>query len=124
MGFAVYGGLALGAAVSSPLVAVPRVVQVCAWSGYGGLAGLDGGGRGRSWLVTGVFVGATVGDVLSQEAALLSMADGIGRVFLDTQGRSWPNVLLEGDYRPAASGALAVDGGWCLPFMLGLVGLV
>lgn len=91
--------------------------------GVTGMTALYGGGRGRLFEITGVLIGATLTSVIEAESSLLSFADGIARIFVDTQGRSWPNVIFEGEYTPASDGPKSTDFGWCLPYRCILHGL-
>jgi hypothetical protein len=103
----------------------PVEFQKDAFPGINGVAALGLGGRGRTFMVTGLLIGPDLFTVISAEAALLSFADGVTHTFMDTQGRAWPNVIFEGHYRPHPEGPrpLADDSGWCLPFQCTLTGL-
>lgn len=98
-------------------------VQVGSYFGVGGLTSLAGGGRGRRFEVSGVFVGPDTAAVMAFEASLLSMADGVAREFVDSQGRAWANVQFEGAYLPSSDGPKETDTGWALPYWCELVGL-
>lgn len=112
-----FGGLDLfGAACRVVHTPRPAAVQKSAFQGPSGVAALFGGPRGRTFEVSGVFVGPDVPTVLACEAALLAYADAVARTFVDTQGRAWPNVIFEGDYRPGPEGPRPTDTGWCLPY--------
>lgn len=91
--------------------------------GQDGVTRLDAGGRGRRFEVHGVFVGLGSADVIACENVLLSYADGVGRVFVDTQGRSWPNVIFEGVYAADPEGPKPTDSGWSLEYTCELTGL-
>jgi hypothetical protein len=101
----------------------PVVVQKDSFFGISGVTALYGGSRGRRFHISGVLVGPDLATVLITEGLLLSMADGIARTFVDTQGRAWPNVIFEGMYRPFAEGPKETDFGWCLPYSCTLEGL-
>lgn len=107
------------------VVHIPNATQnqVDAFFGVTGNVSLFGGGRGRVFEVTGVFVGEDLASAVAAEDLLLSYADGIARQFSDTQGRSWPNVIFRGEYQPDPTGPKITDFGWCLPFRCVLHGL-
>lgn len=102
---------------------VPIAVQKDAYFGISGLTSLTGGSRGRTFHISGVLVSGDLPGVIAAEALLLSYADGIGRLFIDTQEREWPNVIFEGEYRPNPEGPKITDFGWCLPYQCVLHGL-
>ncbi len=91
--------------------------------GVTGMTALYGGGRGRLFEIRGVLIGASLTAVIEAESSLLSYADGIARIFVDTQGRSWLNVIFEGEYTPSSDGPKSTDFGWCLPYRCILHGL-
>lgn len=97
--------------------------QQASFFGVTGMTSLFGGGRGRVFEVSGLFVGSDLAAVFGGESALLSFADGIARTFIDTQGRAWPNVIFKGEYTPSPDGPKATDFGWCLPYRCILHGL-
>lgn len=118
------GGMAVfGTAVRVRHCPSDVAVQLGGYFGAEGLTSLAAGGRGRRFEVSGVFTGVDTAAVLGLEASLLSLADGVGRDFIDTQGRVWPNVLFEGAYLPSAEGPKESDTGWVLPYWCELVGL-
>jgi hypothetical protein len=101
----------------------PIALQKGGYFGVTGMTSLYGGGRGRTFEVTGVLVGPDLPTVIAAEGALLTYADGIARTFVDTQGRAWPNVIFEGEYQPSPEGPKPTDFGWCLPYRCILHGL-
>lgn len=107
------------------VVHVPRpvAVQKDDYLGQNGWTSLFGGGRGRTFDVSGVLVGPSLPAVIAAEGLLLAYADGIARTFIDTQGRVWPNVIFEGEYQPSRDGPKPTDFGWCLPYRCILHGL-
>ena len=118
------GQYVLGTAVHSVHIPNPSQIQFDAFFGVSGLTSLWGGSRGRAFEITGVFVGPDIPTVLALEAALLSMDDGIARVYIDTQGRAWPNVIFASEYQPSPEGPRPTAfGGWCLQFRCLLRGL-
>jgi hypothetical protein len=101
----------------------PVALQKDGFFGVTGMTALFGGGRGRTFDVTGVLVGSDLPSLIVAEGALLACADGIARTFVDTQGRAWPNVIFEGEYQPSPEGPKSTDFGWCLPYRCILLGL-
>ena len=94
-----------------------------AYPGQNGVTSLYMGSRGREFAVDGVLYGASLALLFAAEAALLGFANGIGYTFVDTQGRAWPNVILNGDYCPDESGPKWNDFGWYLAYTISLEGL-
>ncbi len=117
------GAFIFGIACHVVHVPHPVAVQKNEFLGVTGLTSLYGGGRGRTFEVTGVLVGSNLTVVIAAEGALLAYADGIARTFVDTQGRAWPNVIFEGEYQPSPEGPKITDFGWCLPYRCILHGL-
>lgn len=102
--------------------------QVDAFFGLTGTTTLFGGGRGRAFTISGVLFEADVDGLNADEALIMSYADGIARVFVDSRGRSWPGVIFKGEFttdamgpRPAVSGG---NSGWALAFKCVLHGLI
>ncbi len=119
-----FGGSPIfGAACRVSHIPHPVALQRDGFFGVTGTTSLFGGGRGRTFEVSGVLIGPDLTTVLAAEASLLSFADGIARTFIDTQGRAWPNVIFEGEYQPSPDGPKAMDRGWCLPYRCALHGL-
>lgn len=119
-----FGGLPIfGAAVRVVHEPEPVAVRKTGYVGSSYVAAQSAGGRGRRFTVYGVLLGDSPAGVMEAEALLLSYADGVARVLVDTQGRAWPNVLFPGVYRPDREGPKATDGGWCLPYSCELEGL-
>jgi hypothetical protein len=117
------GSSVFGTACSVVHLPHPAAVQKNEFLGMKGMTSLFGGGRGRTFEVIGVLVGPDLSTVIASEATLLTYADGIARTFVDTQGRAWPNVIFEGEYRPSPEGPKPTDFGWCLPYRCILHGL-
>ena len=121
---ATYGGSAVfGSAVRIRHLPNPAAVQVDGFFGLPGRVSLFGGSRGRVFEVRGLLVGGDTEVVMAAEYVLLSYADGIARVLVDTQGRAWPNVVFLGEYEPDAEGPKPTDWGWCLPYRCTFEGL-
>jgi hypothetical protein len=119
-----FGGLFLfGTACHVVHIPNPVAQQKDGFFGVTGLTSLYGGGRGRTFQVSGVLTGPDLATVIAAEGSLLSYADGIMRTFIDTQGRVWSNVIFEGEYQPSPGGPMSTDFGWCLPYQCVLHGL-
>ncbi len=97
-------------------VANPRAQQVDVYFGVNGARVLDGGGRGRVFQVRGLLVGSTMAELAEAEARFVDYADGQARVFVDTRGRSWSNVIFKGEFTPDPLGPFPISGGWALPY--------
>jgi hypothetical protein len=117
------GSSVFGTACHVVHVPHPVALQKDGFFGVTGMTALFGGGRGRTFDVTGVLVGSDLPSLIVAEGALLACADGIARTFVDTQGRAWPNVIFEGEYQPSPEGPKSTDFGWCLPYCCILHGL-
>lgn len=99
MGTAFYDGNALfGPAPQVRMTPNPTASQEASFFGSAGSVASFGGTRGRIFEVTGILVSDVAGYDFSELQALCaqieSYADGVGRVFTDTLGRSWPYVVL------------------------------
>ncbi len=117
MGFESYDGAQIfGAAVRIVHLPQANAQQIDSFMGVNGSVALFGGSRGRTFEITGVFVASDLSGVLAAEALLLSYADGIARTLIDPIGRSFPNVIFEGQYSPNPEGTKPTDFGYCLPF--------
>jgi len=104
-------------------VANPRAQQIDAYFGVNGVRVFDGGGRGRTFQVRGLLVGSSIGELAAAEARFADYADGVARVFVDSRGRSWPNVVFKGEFIPDPLGPLPISGGWGLPYRATFHGL-
>lgn len=105
-----------GSAVRFQHVARPRAQQVVAFFGVSGTQVLDGGGRGRAFLIRGVLTAPTLQGLNAIEARFLDYADGIARVLVDNRGRAWPNVVFRGEFVPDPRGVVPAGSGWALPY--------
>jgi len=94
----------------------PNAQQINAFFGVTGLQTLYGGGRGRTFMVSGVLVGEARSDIVNARADLLSYADGQTHTLVDTDGTSWDNVIFRGEFQPESDPRPLAGGGWCLPF--------
>lgn len=98
------GANIFGVAVVATPVRNADASQVNAFFGASGTQTLFGGSRGWTIMVTGSFVGSSWEDVIAVEGIFLSYADGIARTFVDNMGRTFPQVVFNGDYQPAPEG--------------------
>lgn len=98
------GGNIFGFCKSCKHLPNPSVAQVNEFFGVNGTHSLFGGTRGRIFQITGCFVGSNRGECLDAEAVLLSYIDGIPRTLVDNFGRSYPNVVFDGEYDPDEAG--------------------
>jgi len=95
----------------------PNAQQMNTFFGVNGEQTLAGGTRGRTFQISGVFVGSSLEEIAAAEAGLLRYADGQTHTLVDNLGRSWQNVIFRGEYQPNAQGPRwLAGGGWCLPF--------
>lgn len=117
------GSAVFGTACHVVHLPVPIAFQKNAYPGINGVTSLAMGGRGRTFTVNGVLVADSLPDLVAAVAALLNFADGLTHTFTDTLGTSWPNVLLDGDYRPSPEGPKPSNIGWILPYSCTLTGL-
>jgi hypothetical protein len=102
----------------------PNAQQMNEFFGVNGNQTLFGGTRGRTLLISGVFIGNSIGDINAAESALLSFADGLPHTLSDDRGRSFPNIIFRGDYQSFEQGPrLLAGGGYCMPFKCTMMGL-
>src|SRR5437764_559244 len=108
MGFESYGGAAVfGVAVSIQEVAHPNAHQLDSFFGVSGATSLYGGGRGRTFMISGVLVSGTdsLEDLNTAEEILRNFVrDGIARTLIDTRGRTWDNVIGMDEFQADAEG--------------------
>jgi hypothetical protein len=102
----------------------PNAQQINDFFGINGQQTLFGGTRGRTFLISGVLIGDTIGDINAAEVALLSFADGLPHTLADDRGRTFFNVIFKGEYQSFEQGPRPLaDGGYCLPFKCAMMGL-
>jgi hypothetical protein len=112
-----YGGSNIfGAAVRLQHVARANAQQENTFFGVTGTQTLYGGGRGRTFLITGVLVGGTLATLNAAESMFEDFADGIARPLTDPRGRTWPNVIYKGEFVPDPKGPYPTLDGWALPY--------
>lgn len=117
MGVESYGGVDIfGAAVHIQHIPRTNAQQIDSFLGSNGSATLFGGTRGRTFEVTGVLMGKDISSLLAAEAILLSYGDGIARTLVNPIGRTFPNVIFQGEYLPSPEGPKWTDTGVCLPY--------
>lgn len=98
--------------------------QVNAFFGTTGVQSVYGGGRGRVFEVRGLLVGESIPAVIAAEDTLLSYVDGIARDFVDNDGRTWPSVKFNGEYKQDPGGIMpCTPYGYCRGYSLVLRGL-
>jgi hypothetical protein len=112
-----------GAAVKFQQLTHPNAQQVNTFFGVSGTQTLFGGGRGRTFLIRGILLGATMADLNAAEATFTSYADGVSRTLVDPRGRAWPNVIFRGEFTPDPKGPYPSVGGWALPYRAVFYGL-
>lgn len=105
-----------GSAVQFQHVARPRAQQVVAFFGVSGTQVLDGGGRGRTFFISGVLTAPTLEALNACEARFDDYADGIARILVDNRSRVWRNVVFKGDFVPDSRGPIHTSTGWGLPY--------
>lgn len=72
-----------------------RDAQQNVYAGLSGVEHIDMGGRGRMSVVRGILTGATLGDFVAAKTVLESFNDGVPRIFYDSTGFGWQNVILK-----------------------------
>jgi hypothetical protein len=93
--------------------------MISAFFGLTGNQSLAGGGRGRGFMIEGVFNAATPYLLVTTEQFFLTYADGIARPLVDTVGAIWPNVCFYGEYQRTGNPQQyipAPDGSWLMPY--------
>ena len=119
-----YDGVPIfGLVTSFQHVAQPTAQQLDAFAGVQGTLGLFLGTRGRAFVIAGVLNDSDIGSLNADEGTILSYADGITHALVDTRGRSWSNVIFEGQFTPDPMGPRPTDVGWCLPYHMIMRGL-
>lgn len=119
MSIPTYGGSAVfGKAVTVSHVPNANAAQVAAFFGVVGVQAMDGGGRGRVFEISGLMTGGDPAGCVASELLLLTYADGIARILVDTTGTAWANVTFKGEY--SRTGKFMTDctspGNWVLPY--------
>lgn len=110
------GSNIFGAAVQFLHVPHPNAQQINSFFGVSGTQGLYGGARGRTFLIRGILIGATMQDLNAAESVFQNYADGVARTLVDPRGRTWANVIFRGEFKPDPRGPHATAGGWALPY--------
>lgn len=126
------GNNVFGFAVHVQMVQRPTAQQVAEFFGMNGVFQLNGGTRGRAFMIRGHLCGFTIGDLNLAEsvwdtASFGNIADGVARVLVTPRGLVYPNVVYRGEYAPDPEGphpgAFPGGGGWVLRYQLVLHGL-
>lgn len=93
---ATYGGSDIfGTAVLVRAVQSPYMRQEQSYPGVTGVQSIQLGGRGGFLEATGIHYAASVSALNAIESSIYAMKDGVPRTLVDTQGRSWPYVILD-----------------------------
>jgi hypothetical protein len=120
-----YGGNAIfGLAVKIDQDPDRATQQLDSFFGVPGKLSLFGGTRGRTFRISGVLFDENLDLVTADESIFLpgtsrSIADGIARTLVDTQNRSWLNVVYLGQFardRGPQRGVWSGNEGWLLPY--------
>jgi hypothetical protein len=112
-----YNGVNIfGSAVQFQHVPNARAHQVNAFFGVNGTQVLDGGGRGRTFIIRGMLTASSLGGLGLGEGQFATFADGVARTLVDPSGRSWTNVVFKGEFVPDSRGPQPFGGGWALPY--------
>ena len=101
----------------------PLATQVESFFGVPGTLSKFGGTRGLTIMLEGVLFDSDLASLNADEQNLLSFADGVARTFVDQRGRTFTNVLFNGEYTPRADGPHPTNFGWCLAYSMTLRGL-
>jgi hypothetical protein len=118
------GVFAFGSAVHVQMNPHPNAQQINDFFGINGNQTLFGGTRGRTLLISGVFLGFSIPAINGSEALLLSYADGNVHTVIDDRFRVFSNVIYRGDYQSYEGGPRpAAGGGYILPFKCTMLGL-
>jgi hypothetical protein len=110
------GSNIFGAAVRFQHLPHQSAQQVNSFFGVSGMQSLYGGARGRTFLIRGILIGATMDELNAAESVFQNYADGIARTLVDPRGRTWPNVIFRGEFTPDPRGPYPTAGGWALPY--------
>jgi len=114
-----------GQAVRIVHVANADASQVTTFFGQAGQVAMFGGGRGRTFMVVGVFLAADIEGLNAAEAIFTSYADGFAYVLVDTRGRTFAQVQFRGELQVNEAGPRpAPGGGWGLPYKAVFHGLI
>jgi hypothetical protein len=83
-----------GFSVTCAMEQAPSEVQLNSFFGTSGVQSLWGGGRGRTFHVSGLMVGPDATALAAARDLMLSYDDGIARDLVDTYGYTWPRVVF------------------------------
>ena len=104
-----------------------NVQQINEFFGINGNQSLFGGTRGRTFYVTGVFIGASPAAIETQKQFMLTYADGYIHTLFDNFGNQWPNVILNNDFKwtgiPRITSATIFGPQWARPYHMTMRGL-
>lgn len=118
------GAAAFGAAVRMVHVPNANASMIAAFFGVQGVQSLDGGTRGRVFMVEGLMTGSNPPGVVANELALQSFANGGVYLLVDTTGIAWANVQFRNEFQPGDKFMWSPTlFAWCRPYRAVLHGL-
>ena len=121
---ATYGGVPIFGLVTRFVATLnPNARQVTAFPGVNGVLSKFLGTRGGTFEIGGVLYNTDMASVNIAEQILLSYADGAARTLTDVRGRSFANVVFDGEYTPAPDGPHPYANGWILAYSMRMHGL-
>jgi hypothetical protein len=125
MGVPTYGGQAVfGLVISCVAKLNPVRTQKEMFAGVNGMLSKFCGTSGTTVMIHGFLNDVDLFSLNADEQVLLSFADGVARQLVDVRGRSFDNMLFEGDYSPDPEGPIRIaGGGWGLSYTMTFVGL-
>jgi hypothetical protein len=98
-----------GYAVHCQMVQRPTVQQIAEFFGMDGVFQLDGGTRGRTFMIAGQLCAVDMPTLNAFEAVwdtsqIGNIADGVARTLITPRGVVYPNVVYRGEYVPDPEG--------------------
>lgn len=93
------GNPIFGAAVSMQVAQRPSVHHLAEFFGVDGLYSTFGGKRGRLIMVQGSLSAPDLPTLNLYEGTFETYDDGLGHNLIDTRGRTWNNVIYQGDFQ-------------------------
>ena len=119
-----WGSVPLGTAVKIMHTPGANAAMISAFFGAGGLQSLDGGARGRTFMIEGLATAAFPSGCDAFAAQLEGLADGRGRTLVDTVGNQWQQVVYRREFAWSGTYMPLISGGFCRPFRMVLHGLI
>jgi hypothetical protein len=108
-----------GTAVHMPMVPAEVALARVEYFGVNGVGLVSGGGRGRTFSVTGVLGGSSLSALAGARGSLLSFNDGLSHQLFDTWGLTWPYVVFTGGWHQGPL-LFVAGGGLCFEYQLEL----